>query len=104
MENTVEQDRPQMTTGRMRIACWIPKATNRHSEYVVRIASPLQQWSHERTTMLRYTCTACLGVHKMYGFPSQGFRDMKRYKTTVTLNYYLNTQSVPRGKHTPSRL
>jgi hypothetical protein len=30
-----ESDRPQMTIWRMRIACWITKATNTHSEYVV---------------------------------------------------------------------
>ena len=29
----VELGRPQMTIWRMRIACWIPKATNTHSEY-----------------------------------------------------------------------
>ena len=28
-ENLVEGDRPQMTIWRMRIAFWIPKATNR---------------------------------------------------------------------------
>jgi hypothetical protein len=31
----VELDRPQMTIWRMRIACWIPKATTTHSEYVI---------------------------------------------------------------------
>jgi hypothetical protein len=30
----VEPDRPQMAVWRMRIACWIPKAVNTHSEYV----------------------------------------------------------------------
>jgi hypothetical protein len=34
----VEPDRPQMAVRRMRFACWIPKCTNRHSEYVIRIA------------------------------------------------------------------
>jgi len=34
--------RPQMTTRRMSIACWIPKATNTHSQYVILIAIPLQ--------------------------------------------------------------
>ena len=29
--NIVERGRPQMTIWRMRIACWIPKATNTHS-------------------------------------------------------------------------
>ena len=41
--NTVELDRPHMTVWRMRIACWIPKATNTHSEYVILIALPQQQ-------------------------------------------------------------
>jgi hypothetical protein len=53
-------DGPQMTIWYMRIACWIPKATNRFSEYVILIAFPLQQWLHERASMLRYTCIACL--------------------------------------------
>jgi hypothetical protein len=42
--------RPRMTTWRMRIACWMPKATNIISEYVI-----LQQWFHERASLLRYT-------------------------------------------------
>ena len=33
---------------RMRIACWITKATNTQSRYVILIAFPLQQWLHER--------------------------------------------------------
>jgi len=40
--NIAEPDRPHMTMWRMRIACWIPKATNAHSEYVILIAFPLQ--------------------------------------------------------------
>jgi len=47
-QNTVERGRPQMTLWRMRIACWLPKATNSHPEYVILIAFPLQQWLHER--------------------------------------------------------
>ena len=39
-----------MTIWRMRIACWIPKATNTHSEYVIRIVFPLQQWLYERAS------------------------------------------------------
>ena len=49
-----------MTIWRMRIACWIPKAANKPSEYVTRIAFPLQQWLHERALMLRYTYIAWL--------------------------------------------
>jgi len=43
----------------MCIACWIPKATNTHSEYVILIAFPQQQWLHERASMLRHTYIAC---------------------------------------------
>jgi len=31
-ENMVEPVRPQITVLRMRIACWIPKATNTHCQ------------------------------------------------------------------------
>jgi len=47
-----EPDRPQMTIWRMRIACWVPNATNALSEYVIFIVLPLQQWLHECTSVL----------------------------------------------------
>ena len=40
------------------IACWIPKATNTHSEYVILIAFPRKQWLPERASMLRYPYNA----------------------------------------------
>jgi len=49
-----------MTLGRMRIACWISKATSIHSEYVIFTDFPLQQWLHESARMLCYTYSACL--------------------------------------------
>jgi len=49
-----------MTIRRMRIACWIPKATNTHMQYALLTAFPLQQWLHERASILRYMYTACL--------------------------------------------
>ena len=48
-KNMVEPDR------RMRIACWIPKATNIRLEYVILVAFPQQQWLHERSSLLRHT-------------------------------------------------
>jgi hypothetical protein len=33
-KNIVEEGRPQMTIWRRRIACWIPKATNTHTQVV----------------------------------------------------------------------
>ena len=44
-----------MAIWRMRVAYWISKATDTHSEYIVLIAFPLQQWMHELATMLCYT-------------------------------------------------
>ena len=43
-----------------RIACWIFKATNTHSVYVILTAFPMQQWLHERASMLRHTHIACI--------------------------------------------
>ena len=42
-KNLAERGRPQIAVWRMRIACWIHKATNTHSGCVILITSPLQQ-------------------------------------------------------------
>jgi hypothetical protein len=48
----VQTDRPQMTIiRRMRFACWITKATDTHSEYVIPLSR--QQLLRERATILR---------------------------------------------------
>jgi len=54
-ENTVKPDRSQMAIWRMRIACWIPKAKNTHSDYVMFIVFQLQPWLPDLACMLRYT-------------------------------------------------
>jgi len=46
-KNTAEKGKPEMTLWRMRIACWITKVTNTHSQYVMLIVLPLQQWLQE---------------------------------------------------------
>ena len=61
-KNTVEPDRPQMAIRRMRFVCWIRKAANKHSKYVIFIAFPRQQWFRECPSVLRYTYGACPGV------------------------------------------
>jgi hypothetical protein len=43
-----------MSIWRVHIATWVPKATDTHSEYVTLIAFPLQQWLHERASVLHY--------------------------------------------------
>jgi len=47
----VQLDMPQIMR-RMRFACWITKATDIHSELVILIAFPQQQWLRESTSML----------------------------------------------------
>ena len=49
-----------MTIWRMRFAHWITKATNTHSEYIIFIVFPMQQWLEESASELRYTHIACL--------------------------------------------
>jgi hypothetical protein len=46
----------------MRRACWVNKATNTHSGYVILIDFPLQQWLQERASLLRYTYSALPGL------------------------------------------
>jgi len=61
-KSIVEGGRAQMTILRMRVECWIPKATNTHSQYVILTVFPLQQWLQDRSSILHYTYVACL-VH-----------------------------------------
>jgi hypothetical protein len=75
-KNTVQRGRPQMKIWRMRIAFWIPKATNTHSEYVILIPFPRQQWLHEFASVLYVHCLACF---------SYSVRMMCRYPAEVTL-------------------
>ena len=74
-------------TRHMRFACWIPKATNTHSEYVIFIAFPLQQWLYERVSMLRYTYIVCLV------FKSGHFTMHWRYHTTRRLTLLVFSSS-----------
>ena len=61
-KNTAGPDRPQMIIiRRTGFACWITKATDTRSEYVILIAFPLQQWLRERASILRLyiNCLSC---------------------------------------------
>jgi hypothetical protein len=49
-----------MTICRMRIACWVPKATNMDSQYVTLTAFPQQQWLYKGASML--CCLSCYKV------------------------------------------
>ena len=70
LKNNLEPVSPQMTIWCMRIACWIPKATDTdththththtHTQYALLIAFPPKQWLHERTSVLCYRYMDCL--------------------------------------------
>jgi len=65
-KNTVQPGRPRMTICRMHIVYWVPKATNTHSEYVLLIDFPLQQWLHERTLTLRHSTLPIWSIRWLY--------------------------------------
>jgi len=48
---------------RMRIARWIPKATNTHTQYLIFTAVPIQQLSHGSGSKLNYTYSAFAVVY-----------------------------------------
>jgi len=57
---TDRQDTDDSIIRRMRTACWITEATDTHSEFVMLTANRREQWLRERTSVLRYTYSACL--------------------------------------------
>jgi hypothetical protein len=59
-KNIVESERPQMTIW-MRISCWIPKASNINTEYVVLIFH-CDNFLYESTSVLHSTYIACLVI------------------------------------------
>ena len=61
-KNVAEPDSPHMIIRRMRLACWITKVTNTHSEYVILIAFLLHQFLHECASLFCYTYIACLVI------------------------------------------
>jgi len=63
----------------MRFPCWINKATNTHSENVIIIVLQLQQWLHERVSILRYTYTHLVInlLIQIFNFPLSGTGTME---------------------------
>jgi len=64
-KNMLEPD-----TRHMRIAYWIPKASDTLSEFVTLSAFPLQRWLQNRDSLLRYTYTVCLVSFVTHTFPA----------------------------------
>jgi len=61
----------------MRTGCGITKATDTHSEYVILIAFPLQQWLRESASTLRHTSIAFLVLFRCGGVASAYVRRIK---------------------------
>jgi hypothetical protein len=85
-KNMVEPERPPMTIWYMRIACWIRKATNTLSEYVINTAFQMQKRLHQRPPMLPCTYIACLlairfmhsQIFEVYGSNRNAYRSEKK--------------------------
>jgi hypothetical protein len=60
VENIVDPDSSQITMWPKRIAYWIPKAIDTHSEYRILIALSRKQGLHERASLLHYICIVWL--------------------------------------------
>ena len=81
-KNIVERGRPQMTIWRVRVACWITTTTNKHSEYVILIAFPQQQWLKKHVSLLRYTCISPLAFDS-YNKQLFAYRTLPEQRDTI---------------------
>ena len=94
----IEPGRSQTTIWRMRITCWINKATNTHSEYVIIIAFSLQQWLHERASMLHYsTLGEKRGVYRALVGKPEGRRPLGRPRRRWVDNVRMDLQEMECG-------
>jgi hypothetical protein len=64
VDNIVERG-PQTTIWRMLIACWVTKATNILSEYVILIAFPLQRRLQERASLF-FACLVPITISLLF--------------------------------------
>jgi hypothetical protein len=67
------------TIWRMRTACWISKATNTHSDYVILIAFPLQQQLYVTSQY-----TACLVTNSAPKCPSEFAHNLRAASPVLT--------------------
>jgi hypothetical protein len=72
---------------RMRFACWITKATDTHSQYVILIAFPRQQWLNNNVTLYVH-CPSYLTLNLMV------------YKV-ITGPFFPNSSTAPWGPRPP---
>ena len=75
----VQPERPQMKIGHMQFACWITKATNTHSKYVILLALARQLQANAPRCNI-YIYIACLV--KFYNHHNSGSGSDKLTKAT----------------------
>jgi hypothetical protein len=88
-KNSAHWGMPQMTKWHIHIACWIPKATNTHTDCVIIIAFPLQWRFHECTSMLHCTYNAFLFLSKILSY------DLGSETTFMQTRMYVCAKPVP---------
>ena len=111
-KNMVQPDRPQVTIWRMRIACWITKATNLRAEYVIlTVFSTTSAVARTRLTVTSYVgwCQIWSDVweekHKYFFFPVRFMSACvvkQRYRSTHSQGQ--RYMGVSGQNHTPAAL
>jgi hypothetical protein len=66
----------------------IPNATDTHSEYVLIIACPLQQWFQERASTLGHAHSACHFADAVHFTPRAGIASLTQYVESATGSPY----------------
>jgi hypothetical protein len=80
-KNMVQRGRPHMSLWRMRIAYWIIKATDTHTEYVIFPVFPQQQLLHESASMLLYIQTLSV-------------LSLRRVKEPIMIYFFLTSRTT----------
>jgi hypothetical protein len=95
-KHIVEWGRPRTAIWRMRFACWILKARNTYSDYVILAVFPLQHRLQERASLLWYTYIECLV--ELWVSPNVGCegKRMQTIQKNAAVCTYQNT-----GPHIP---
>ena len=103
-KNILERGRPQMTIWRMRIACWIPKATNTHPGFVIIFTFPL------RTKVLQLYVISTLPVYFQINYIAGSHTPPYFFAVNFNTKFMSNPKGhnlllyMPRARDGPKRL
>ena len=87
-KNILDPDRSQMTIWNIRIACWLPRATNAQACYVIFTVFPLEQW-------LSLSVTLCVYWRPFASItPLLFIEEFKKYKMEATSSFILYIQNL----------